>query len=103
MTKREEIKEINLALDLIAEGTYGICQLCEKRIPLKRLTVLPATRLCRKCAKEYEQTQNQRQHLRDEIVGDELLDEYRSLKDDNVSIARLKLLQDEGLIDLKEV
>ena len=99
----EEIKETNLALDRIAEGTYGICQLCAKRIPIKRLRALPATRFCRKCAKEYEQTQNQRQHLRDEIVDDELLDEYRSLNDSNVSEARLKLPRDEGLIDLKEV
>jgi RNA polymerase-binding transcription factor DksA len=99
----EEIEEIDLALDRIAKGTYGICQLCAKRIPIKRLTVLPATRFCRKCAKEYEQTQNQRQHLRDEIVDDELLDEYRSLKDEEVSGARLKLPRDENLIDLEEV
>lgn len=98
---REEINEINLALDRIAVGTYRICQICKKKIPLKRLTVLPATRFCRKCAKEYEQIQSQRQHLRDEVVDDELLDEYRSLNVDNVTATRSKLLEVEELIDQK--
>jgi RNA polymerase-binding transcription factor DksA len=100
---REEIKEINLALDRIAEGTYGICQLCKKKIPLKRLKILPATRFCRMCAMNYEQVQYQRRHLRDEIVDDALLDEYRSLKADNLSVARLRRPRHQNSIGLKDV
>jgi len=47
----------------------------------KRLKVLPATRLCHSCAQKYEENQKLRKHQRDEIIDDELLDEYRNLVD----------------------
>ena len=62
---------------------YGICELCGKSIPIKRLTVLPATRLCRDCAQKYEEAQTLRKHHRDEIFDDELLDVYRNLNNEN--------------------
>jgi RNA polymerase-binding transcription factor len=76
---KEEVQEINIALEKMNSGSYGVCELCGKSIPFKRLKVLPATRLCRKCAKKYEETQTLRKHNRDEIIDTELLDEYRSL------------------------
>ena len=78
---KEEIEEIDMALDKMNSGRYGRCELCSKTIPFKRLKVLPATRLCRKCAQKYEEAQKLRKHHRDEIIGDELLDEFRSLND----------------------
>jgi len=56
---------------------------------IKRLKVLPATRLCRNCSQNYEEAQKLRQHLRDEIIDDELLNEYRNLNDE-----KSKLLQE---------
>ena len=85
---KEEIEEIDLAIDKMESGSYGRCELCGKSIPFKRLKVLPATRLCRKCAQKYEEVQKLRQHHRDEIIGDELLDEYRNLKDENSSFLK---------------
>ena len=76
---KEEIGEIELALNKMSSGRYGLCELCGKSIPFKRLKILPATRLCRKCSQKYEKDQKMRQHLRDEIVDEKLLDEYRSL------------------------
>lgn len=76
---KEEITEIELALTKMSSGRYGICELCCKSIPIKRLKVLPAARLCRICAQKYEEAQQLRQHHRDEIIDDELLDEYRNL------------------------
>jgi len=99
---KEEIEEINLAIDKIESGSYGRCELCGKTIPLKRLRVLPATRLCRKCAQTYEQNQKMRQHLPDEIVDEELLDEYRSLNEETESIGRVKLPDDKSLLNFKE-
>jgi DnaK suppressor protein len=78
---KEEIEEIDLAIDKMESGSYGICELCGKSIPFKRLKVLPVTRLCRKCAQKYEEAQKLREHQRDEIIDDELLDEYRNLVD----------------------
>ena len=99
---KEEIEEIDLAMDKMASGTYGTCELCGKSIQYKRLMVLPATRLCRKCAQEYEDNQKERKHHRDEIIGDELLDEYRNLNDENTSIGRVKLPDDKSLFDIEK-
>ena len=85
---KEEIGEIELAITKMSSGPYGICELCGKSIPIKRLKVLPATRLCRNCAQKYEEAQKLRQHHRDEIIDDELLDEYRSLNDENSSLLK---------------
>jgi len=81
---KEEIREINLALERMAAGKYGKCEICEKRIESKRLKVLPATRFCCKCALNYEKAQGLRKHPRDEIIDDELLDEYRNLLDEDI-------------------
>jgi len=47
-----EIREIDEALMRLQNGTYGICQVCGKEIPLKRLKALPFTRLCLKCSEK---------------------------------------------------
>jgi len=47
-----ELKEIDQALSRIEKGTYGICDVCGKSISIKRLKILPATTLCRKCARK---------------------------------------------------
>jgi DnaK suppressor protein len=100
---KEEIGEIELALTKMSSDRYGICELCGKSIPVKRLKVLPATRLCLKCAQNYEEAQTLRKHHRDEIIGDELLDEYRNLNDENSSIGRFKLPDDKRLLNIEEV
>jgi RNA polymerase-binding transcription factor DksA len=46
------LKEISQALSRIENGTYGICDVCGKSISIKRLNFLPATTLCRKCARK---------------------------------------------------
>ena len=98
-----EIEEIDLALDKMNSGSYGRCELCGKPIPLKRLEVLPATRLCRNCAQKYEEAQKLRKHHRDEIIGAELLAEYRSLNDESESIGPVKLPDDKSLLNIEEV
>lgn len=85
---KEEIGEIELALTKMSSDRYGVCELCGKSIPIKRLKVLPATRLCRNCAQKYENLQRPRNHQRDEIIDDELLDEYRQLDDENTSLLK---------------
>ena len=100
---KEEIGEIELALTKMSSGRYGICELCGKSILIKRLKVLPATRLCRKCAQKYEEAQKLRKHHRDEIIDDELLDKYRNLNAEDSSIGRLKLPDDENLLNVEEV
>lgn len=46
---RAEVVEIDVALDKIDEGTYGICDRCGKHIPKARLEVIPWAALCVTC------------------------------------------------------
>ena len=53
-TKEGLLKEIDAALDKIAEGKYGQCEKCGGRIPLKRLQAKPQARYCLKCKEQLE-------------------------------------------------
>jgi RNA polymerase-binding protein DksA len=44
------IAEIDLSLRRLANGQYGICGLCDEKIPLARLKAIPWTRCCVECA-----------------------------------------------------
>ncbi|MFO7674744.1 MAG: TraR/DksA C4-type zinc finger protein [bacterium] len=44
------LREITQALERIANGTYGNCDLCGKPIPRARLEIVPHARLCMKCS-----------------------------------------------------
>ncbi|MGI6123376.1 MAG: TraR/DksA C4-type zinc finger protein [Acetivibrionales bacterium] len=50
--QEHEIKEIDRAAKKIEEGTYGICESCNKAIDSRRLELLPQAKLCIDCAKE---------------------------------------------------
>lgn len=43
------LRDINLALEKIKQGKYGVCEKCNKPITKKRLKVCPEARLCLKC------------------------------------------------------
>lgn len=43
------LAEVEAALARIAEGRYGACVTCARRIPADRLDVLPMTSLCMPC------------------------------------------------------
>ncbi len=46
----EEIQKIKAALSKIEAGTYGICDMCDEMIAIKRLEALPHATTCIKCA-----------------------------------------------------
>ena len=52
--RREELVQIDAAFYRIDDGTYGICENCGKRIPAKRLAILPFASLCVRCQGEAE-------------------------------------------------
>jgi len=47
--QRKELNEIELALDKIKNGTYGICEMCEDPIGKPRLEVKNFARFCITC------------------------------------------------------
>ena len=49
-----EIREIDQALERLKAGEYGVCESCEKPIPLERLRALPFATLCAVCKAQQE-------------------------------------------------
>ncbi|MEW6379714.1 MAG: TraR/DksA C4-type zinc finger protein [bacterium] len=50
----EKLKNIENAIDRLAEGNYGACQKCGQPIPEKRLEALPFALYCVSCQKKKE-------------------------------------------------
>lgn len=51
---REDMVQIDRALDRVAEGRYGLCEDCHQPIPPKRLEVRPTATLCVSCQSQRE-------------------------------------------------
>jgi RNA polymerase-binding transcription factor DksA len=51
---KKEIGLIDLALNKIVLGEYGVCESCGDDISIKRLDALPWARMCIECTREYE-------------------------------------------------
>jgi len=47
--QKQELKEIDVALQKIADGEYGICAMCEDEIGFQRLKVKPHAIYCIDC------------------------------------------------------
>ncbi|MHB2147890.1 TraR/DksA family transcriptional regulator [Calditrichota bacterium LG25] len=43
------LKQLDMALERIENGTYGICRVCRKEIDHKRLEAVPTTTICFDC------------------------------------------------------
>ena len=50
-----EICDIDAALARIENGTFGVCERCEDKVPKARLKALPFARLCIECQQADEQ------------------------------------------------
>lgn len=48
------LNEVTDALRRVQDGTYGVCENCEKDIPKKRLEVFPSARFCVQCQEQFE-------------------------------------------------
>jgi len=57
LQQRKELNEIELALDKIKLGTYGICEMCEEPIDVSRLEVKNFARFCIACREITEKEQ----------------------------------------------
>jgi RNA polymerase-binding protein DksA len=50
----QRLGEVRDALKRIENGSYGLCEGCEKSIPKRRLEVFPAARYCVECQSKLE-------------------------------------------------
>jgi len=55
--QRKELNEIELALDKIKQGIYGVCEMCEEEIAKPRLEVKNFARFCITCREINEKEQ----------------------------------------------
>jgi RNA polymerase-binding transcription factor len=53
-----ELTQIERALARLKQGTYGLCESCQKKIPVGRLNALPYSTLCIECQREMERYPN---------------------------------------------
>jgi len=56
--QRQELAEIDLALDKITNETYGVCEMCEEPIGIARLKVKIFARFCITCREITEKEHN---------------------------------------------
>lgn len=49
-----ELQQIEQALDRLQVGTYGLCEACERTIPMARLQALPYATKCINCQRQSE-------------------------------------------------
>lgn len=49
-----ELQRIDVALERMQQGKYGVCEHCGKNIPLARLQAVPYATLCVNCQREAE-------------------------------------------------
>jgi len=49
-----ELSQIDQALERMTSGQYGLCEICDKPIPLSRLQALPFVTTCIECQRESE-------------------------------------------------
>ena len=49
-----ELAQIDRSLKRLKEGTYGTCEICQKKIPVARLDALPFSTTCIQCQREME-------------------------------------------------
>ena len=53
----KKLEEIELALDKMSRGDYGICEMCEEEIDIERLRVKPFAKFCISCREINEKEQ----------------------------------------------
>jgi RNA polymerase-binding transcription factor DksA len=100
---KDKLEEIDLALFRIAAGSYETCESCLKPISLERLEALPATRLCRICARKYGGKQKMLPRAWEVITRAELPEEYKNLGNKELQMVILENIRNDGRIDLNEL
>lgn len=74
-----ELASIKIALQRIKDGTYGLCEGCDGKIPLARLQALPYATTCIQCQREAEKAGHSAGHSIDwsRIADSSAGDDYR--------------------------
>jgi RNA polymerase-binding transcription factor len=85
-----ELSQIEGALARFKQGKYGICENCQNRIPLTRLTALPSATLCIKCERQVE-TYPGWQELSGKSTRDQIIDSEPPTRDQRIGVSEMEL------------
>ncbi len=97
------IEQIDLALNKIQIGEYGICESCGDEITTKRLEAVPWARQCIDCARDFERTQQQLPPAAELIEASELPDEYQGLSNNQILGLINEQIEKDGRLDTEEL
>lgn len=53
-SESDELQEVQEAIERLADGTFGLCETCRRKIPKERLKAIPYARLCVNCKMKEE-------------------------------------------------
>jgi DnaK suppressor protein len=76
-----ELAQIDRALLRLKQGTYGLCEVCQGKIPLGRLNALPYSTLCIECQREMERYPNWHAGRGDHAAWEKVFDAVRPLEE----------------------
>jgi DnaK suppressor protein len=87
-----ELLQIERALTRCEEGTYGLCEICQKPILLARLNALPYTPACIKCERDTERRRSGRGRPSTGNWG-QVADAQAPMQDERINLAELEMDQ----------
>lgn len=67
----QHIQEIDAALEMEANGAYGICESCNEPIDPERLAIMPEATLCVKCKELAERQRQMRNRRQAQVIVEE--------------------------------
>jgi DnaK suppressor protein len=100
---KQTIEQIDLALNKVLIGEYGICEHCGDDILLQRLEAVPWTRLCIDCAREFERKHQVLPPPAEAVENTELPDEYQGLSNNQILSIIHDQIEKNGKIDTEEL
>jgi len=97
------VKEIDAALNKILRGVYGKCEGCHRTIAIARLRVMPAARVCTKCAARNERKPVAGGSEPEEFTGASVPADLSLLNDRELFECIREHLKEDGRIDMEEL
>jgi RNA polymerase-binding transcription factor DksA len=99
---RDQLFAVNMALQRIEAGTFGICQQCGAEISEDRLLTMPWTTQCVECAAENQDRQPgvSGENLRG---GQPLNESFEGLADEELCAAIREYLRHDGRVELDDL
>ena len=99
---RDELYQVNMALQRIEAGTFGLCHECGDEIAEARLRAMPGTIFCIECAREQEGYEP-REFPENQETAPPMTETYEGLSDDELCSAIIEHLRYQDVVELDDL